>query len=37
MRHLYFKGNYYFRKKVGNIAAETSNQVVWTIPAEEAK
>ncbi|GAQ19902.1 ABC transporter substrate-binding protein [Oceanobacillus picturae] len=28
---------YYFRKKVGNIAAETSNQVVWTIPAEEAK
>ncbi|CDO01811.1 hypothetical protein BN988_00257 [Oceanobacillus picturae] len=28
---------YFFRKKVGNIAAETSNQVIWTIPAEEAK
>lgn len=29
--------NYYFRKLVGNIASGSSNQVIWTFSADEAK
>lgn len=35
--HIYDAEEYYFRVDSGNVAAGTSNQVIWTIPAEEAR
>ncbi|MBB5147066.1 hypothetical protein HNQ35_002283 [Cerasibacillus quisquiliarum] len=34
---IYDSDEYYFRKKEGNVAGGSSNQVIWTIPADEAK
>ncbi|MBB5147058.1 hypothetical protein HNQ35_002275 [Cerasibacillus quisquiliarum] len=33
----YDSEKYYFREDPGNVAAGGSNQVIWTIPADEAK
>ncbi|HEY4602316.1 MAG TPA: DUF4352 domain-containing protein [Cerasibacillus sp.] len=33
----YEADEYYFREDPGNVAAGGSNQVIWTIPADEAK
>ena len=35
--HIYEADEYYFREDTGNVAAGVSNQVIWTIPADEAK
>lgn len=34
---IYKAEEYFFRKAEGNVAAGTSNQVIWTIPNEEAR
>ncbi|MUK87038.1 hypothetical protein GMD78_01300 [Ornithinibacillus sp. L9] len=34
---VYESEEYYFRKDPGNIAAGSSNQVIWTIKADEAR
>lgn len=34
---IYTTDEYYFRKSPGNVAAGTSNQVIWTIADEEAR
>ncbi|HEY4601393.1 MAG TPA: hypothetical protein VIG73_09010 [Cerasibacillus sp.] len=34
---IYESDEYYFRERSGNVAAGGSNQVIWTIPADEAK
>ncbi|MBB5147453.1 hypothetical protein HNQ35_002682 [Cerasibacillus quisquiliarum] len=34
---IYESDEYYFREDPGNVAAGGSNQVIWTIPADEAK
>ncbi|MBB5147455.1 hypothetical protein HNQ35_002684 [Cerasibacillus quisquiliarum] len=35
--HMFESDEYYFREMEGNVAAGGSNQVIWTIPADEAK
>ncbi|HEY4601382.1 MAG TPA: hypothetical protein VIG73_08955 [Cerasibacillus sp.] len=35
--HIYEADEYYFREDTGNVAAGWSNQIIWTIPADEAK
>lgn len=37
LTHVYNSEEYYFRKDPGNVAAGSSNQVIWTIKADEAK
>jgi len=35
--NVYEAEEYYFRKSSGNVAAGSSNQVIWTIKADEAQ